>query len=163
MVCATWELASKIEGVARGDPARRETWSLVLDLVLGHKGPYMAGLAKLGLTPPQATALRVLDPERSVPMKDLAERLACDASTLTGIVDRLESRGLVERRGGGRDRRVKVLALTPKGKGVRERALERMTDPPAALATLSPTDQRALRDILRRLNLGGGHPESSER
>jgi hypothetical protein len=56
-----------------------------------------------------------------------------------------------------------AVALTPKGKSVRERALERMTDPPAALATLSPTDQRALRDILRRLNLGERHPESSER
>ncbi len=139
--------------MARQGSARRETWSLVLDLVLAHKGPYMAGLAKLGLTPPQATALRLLDPERSVPMKDLAERLACDASTLTGIVDRLESRGLVERRSDSRDRRVKVLGLTPKGKRVREGALERMTDPPAALASLSSADQRALRDILRRINL----------
>lgn len=149
--------------MARAESARRETWSLVLDLVLAHKGPYMAGLAKLGLTPPQATALRLLDPERSVLMKDLAERLACDASTLTGIVDRLESRGLVERRSDGRDRRVKVLALTAKGKSVREQALERMTDPPAALATLSLTDQRALRNILRRINLEEQYREANER
>jgi hypothetical protein len=58
---------------------------------------------------------------------------------------------------------VNVLALTPKGKSVRERAPERITDPPAELATLSPADQRALRDILRRLNLGERHPESSQR
>ncbi len=149
--------------MAGRDSAPRETWRLVLDLVLAHRGRYMAGLAKLGLTPPQATALRLLAPDRSVPMKALAERLACDASTLTGIVDRLESRGLVERRSDSRDRRVKVLVLTPKGKSVRERALERMTDPPRALATLTPTNQRALRDLLRRINFDEPRLEASER
>jgi hypothetical protein len=68
------------------DPADDRTlhgiWSLIFDLVLAHRGPYMAMLAELGLTPPQATALRALDPERGLPMKELGERLACDASTL---------------------------------------------------------------------------------
>ena len=53
--------------------------------------------AELGLGFAQAHALRMLDPEEPLPMSALAERLFCDASNVTGIVDRLESRGLVER------------------------------------------------------------------
>ena len=54
-------------------------------------------LAELGLTLRQAHALRLLDPEEPMPMSALAERLFCDASNVTGIADRLEARGLVER------------------------------------------------------------------
>lgn len=114
----------------------------------------MAQFAELGLTPPQATALRTLDPESGVPMKELGYRLACDASTLTGIVDRLEARGLVERQSQRGDRRAKMLVLTPEGRAIRAEALNRMAEPPASLATLSTADRRALRDILSRIEPG---------
>ncbi len=83
-------------------------------------------------------------------MNVLAERLFCDASNVTGIADRLESRGVIERRSANDDRRVKVLALTPDGVKLRERVVEIMSEPPPAIAALSERDQRALRDILRR-------------
>jgi MarR family transcriptional regulator, organic hydroperoxide resistance regulator len=141
-----------IEKLARADDRTlREIWSAIFDLVLAHRGPYMATLAELGLTPPQATALRALDPERDVPMKELGERLACDTSTLTGIVDRLEARGLVERQSRRGDRRAKVLALTEAGRAIRAQAVERMAAPPTALSTLSTDDRRVLRDILSRI------------
>ena len=107
-------------------------------------------LNKLGLTFVQAHALRTLDPERPLPMNTLAELLLCDASNVTGIADRLETRGLIERRSADGDRRVKALALTPKGVALRRRALEVMNEPPHPIAALSVADQRALRDILRR-------------
>jgi DNA-binding MarR family transcriptional regulator len=107
-------------------------------------------LNRLGLTFAQAHALRLLDPERPLPMSSLAERLFCDASNVTGIADRLESRGLVERRSAEGDRRVKALTLTAAGVELREQVLEIMSEPPAAIASLSAADQRALRDILRR-------------
>jgi MarR family transcriptional regulator, organic hydroperoxide resistance regulator len=109
-----------------------------------------ASLVELGLTFSQAHALRLLDPERPLPMSSLAERLFCDASNVTGIADRLEARGLVERRSAEGDRRVKALTLTPDGVELRDRVLEIMSEPPAAIAALSVGDQRALRDILRR-------------
>jgi DNA-binding MarR family transcriptional regulator len=138
------------------DRALREIWSLIFDLVLGHRGRYMASLAELGLTPPQATALRALDPERAVPMKALAERLSCDTSTLTGIVDRLEARCLVARQSQQGDRRAKALVLTATGRTTRAEALSRMAEPPAALATLSAADRRALREILSRVETREG-------
>jgi DNA-binding MarR family transcriptional regulator len=83
-------------------------------------------------------------------MGQLAETLACDASNVTGLVDRLESRGLVRRRPSAGDRRVKVLVLTPTGSRLRALLLDRMTAPPA-LERLSLREQRALVRILRRL------------
>lgn len=107
-------------------------------------------LAELGLTFAQAHALRLLDPNRPLPMSALASLLVCDASNVTGIADRLEARGLVERQTAGRDRRVKALALTATGVELRERVSELMSEPPAAITALSDEDQRALRDILHR-------------
>jgi DNA-binding MarR family transcriptional regulator len=109
-----------------------------------------AKLAELGLTFPLAHALRVLDPERPRPMRELADVLFCDASNVTSLADRLELKGLVERQPDPGDRRVKALTLTAEGKSLRERVFEVMSEPPPPIAALPAADQRALRDILRR-------------
>src|SRR5436305_149865 len=133
----------------RVSPAH-EAQKLFFEIGMDHRGRVGASLAELGLTFSQAHALRLLDPERPLPMSSLAERLFCDASNVTGIADRLEARGLVERRSAEGDRRVKALMLTPAGAELRDRVLELMSEPPAAIAALPVSDQRALRDILRR-------------
>jgi MarR family transcriptional regulator, organic hydroperoxide resistance regulator len=135
--------------IRRASPAA-EAWGLLHELFMSQKGRFIAIAQEFDLTPIQMGAVRNLDPERPVPMSQLAGTLHCDASNVTGIVDRLESRGLVERRSAHRDRRVKMLALTDEGARVREALVERMSKPPEALAALSTADQRALRDILRR-------------
>jgi DNA-binding MarR family transcriptional regulator len=56
----------------------------------------------------------------------------------------------VERRADERDRRVKLLALTEEGRRVREELQARLSVPPEALARLSRSEQRALRDLLRK-------------
>ena len=68
---------------------------------------FLAIASEFELSPPQVRALGVLDPDRPVPMSDLAEALHCDNSNVTGIVDRLEKRGLIERRASEHDRRVR--------------------------------------------------------
>lgn len=128
----------------------REAQKLFFEIDMEHRARVGAALSELGLTFSQAHALRLLDPDRPQPMSMLADRLLCDASNVTGIADRLETRGLLERRAGEGDRRVKTLALTAPGVTLRERVLEIMAEPPAAIAALTPPDQRALRDILRR-------------
>jgi DNA-binding MarR family transcriptional regulator len=135
--------------VQRPTPAH-EAQKLFFEIGMDHRGRVGASLAELGLTFSQAHALRLLDPERPLPMSSLAERLFCDASNVTGIADRLEARGLVERRAAEGDRRVKALTLTSDGVEVRNRVLELMNEPPAAIAALSVADQRTLRDVLRR-------------
>jgi MarR family transcriptional regulator, organic hydroperoxide resistance regulator len=130
--------------------AAREAQRLFFEIGMVQRGRVGARLGELGLTFAQAHALRLLDPERPLPMSALAERLFCDASNVTGIADRLEARGLIERRASEGDRRVKALALTAAGVELRERVHELMAEPPEAFAALPPEDQRALRDILRR-------------
>jgi len=128
----------------------REAQQLFFEIGMVQRTRVATALADLGLTFVQAHVLRLLDPERPSPMSALAGLLVCDASNVTGIADRLEARGLVERRSAGGDRRVKMLALTPAGKELRARVYELMSEPPSAITALSEDDQRALRDILRR-------------
>ena len=130
--------------------AAREAQRLFFQIGMVQRTRIGGAFTELGLTFAQAHALRLLDPERPSPMSSLAELLVCDASNVTGIADRLEARGLIERRSSGADRRVKTLALTPAGVELRARVADLMSEPPAAIAALSGEDQRTLRDILRR-------------
>lgn len=130
--------------------AVQEAWSLVGRLFWQMRPRMLSVAGELGLTPPQMFALRALDPERPVPMRELAVELHCDSSNVTGLVDGLEAQGLVERRPAEHDRRVRMLVVTERGAQVRRRINEVVEEVPPALESLSAEDQRALRDILRR-------------
>jgi len=134
---------------SRTTPAH-EAQKFFFEIGMEQRTKVGGALSRLGLSFPQAHALRLLDPEEPLPMSALAERLLCDASNVTGIVDRLEARGLVERRSAEGDRRVKALTITPAGVELRGVVMEIMSEPPAAIAALPTADQRALRDILAR-------------
>ena len=104
----------------------------------------------IDLTPPQSIALRKLL-DGPLPMGSVAEVLSCDASTLTGLADSLEERGLIERRVDPADRRVKLLALTDIG-----RALVTSIDGPftaeiPGFSTLSAAERADLTRLLFRL------------
>jgi MarR family transcriptional regulator, organic hydroperoxide resistance regulator len=126
------------------------TWELMFELLMASRPHLPSVAAACGLTPAQCHVLRVLEPGTSLPMCRLAASLACDASNVTGIVDRLEARGLVARRPAGHDRRVKELVLTRAGAAVRARMLARLATPPAPITRLSAQDQQALCAILRK-------------
>jgi len=104
-------------------------------------------VAQLGFTLPQAFLLRQLNAGRS--MTEIAERLRCDCSNVTGIVDRLEARGLVERRAVPTDRRVKQISVTQAGGRARER-LEALISNVPGVSDLSQGEQATLRDLLWR-------------
>lgn len=127
-----------------------EAQKLFFELGMTQRTKIGGELGRLGLSFAQAHALRLLDPDQPMPMNALAERLFCDASNVTGIVDRLEARGLVRRQSAEGDRRVKALTITPAGMELREQVMELMSQPADAIAALSEADQRALRDILAR-------------
>ena len=120
------------------------------DLWLAERPRINAELSELGLHPGLALALRFLEPGEARPMSALAGQLQCDASTVTGIADRLEAAGIVERRPAEHDRRVKTLVVTPKGIELRGEVERRMSVPPPPLAGLSEEDAATMRDILER-------------
>jgi len=130
--------------------AVQEAWSLLGKLFWQMRPRMLAVAGELGLTPPQMFALRALDPEAPVPMRELAAQLHCDSSNVTGLVDGLEAHGLVERRSAEHDRRVRMLVVTERGAEVRRRIDAVVEEVPPALASLSAEDQLVLRDILRR-------------
>jgi DNA-binding MarR family transcriptional regulator len=127
-----------------------EAWTILGQLLSAGRRRFLAAATEFDLHPAQAGALLQMEPGRAMPMHELATMLACDNSNVTGIVDRLEARGLVARRPYAQDRRVKHIVLTTEGGEVRDRVRTRMAKPPEELTRLSLEDQCLLRDVLQR-------------
>ena len=107
-------------------------------------------LTQLDLTAPLANALWHLDPSApALPMRELASRLNCDPSTVTFLADRLEERGLLQRRVDPKNRRVKLLRLTTKGQRARSALVERMATG-SPIARLPVRDQQQLHRLLAK-------------
>ena len=105
----------------RSTDLARDAWIAMLEFFFAKARPRMLELwREFDLMPPQQMVLGLLDEPR--PMGELAQQMHCDNSNITGIVDRLTERGLVERRAAEGDRRVKLVALTDAGRAIRERA-----------------------------------------
>jgi DNA-binding MarR family transcriptional regulator len=119
-------------------------------LFQANRGHFVAACSAVGLSPPQVMALRSLRPGDPMPMSALAGLMHCDNSNVTGIVDRLEDRGLVAREPGTQDRRVKYLRVTEQGEAVRGQLDALLGDPPEPLLTLSAAEQRQLTALLRK-------------
>jgi DNA-binding MarR family transcriptional regulator len=128
-----------------------EAWELLLRFFFSQRAGLPGMAAEFELSPAQCHVLHLIEPGRPIAMGELADTLACDKSNVTGLVDRLESRGLIRRKPSNEDRRLKVLDLTPAGARLRAVVLERMGKPPDSLARLSAEEQRALVKILKHL------------
>ena len=135
------------------------TWEGLAELFMLQRPRMMALCREFDLFPPQLMVLKILDEPR--PMRDVAAAMACDSSNLTGITDRLEERGLVNRTADPADRRVKLLVLTEDGKRLRHEVVDRLRQPPpGAVDALSEVDLRQL-DALLGKALGSQAPLGS--
>ena len=126
-------------------------WQLLMKFFFAQRAHLPCSGAEFDLSPIQCHVLHLLEPGRPLPMSRLADTLSCDASNVTGLVDRLESRGLVRRQPSSHDRRVKVLQLTPTGARLRAQLLRRMTGGSLPLSRLSLDQNRTLVKILEVL------------
>ena len=135
----------------RADQDACRAWQLLMKFFFAQRGQLPASGAEFDLSPIQCHVLHLIEPGRPLPMSRLADTLSCDASNVTGLVDRLESRGLVRRRPSPDDRRVKVLHLTPTGTRLRAELLRQMTGRSLPLSRLSLDQQRRLVKILEAL------------
>jgi DNA-binding MarR family transcriptional regulator len=125
-----------------------EIWSLLRMFFGHHKRRFLIAASALDLHPAQAGALLHL--HTPLPMNELANLLGCDSSNVTGIVDRLETRGLVVRQPSPSDRRVRNIVLTADGQLQRDQLLAQLGGPPPGLERLSRAEQYQLRDLLAR-------------
>jgi DNA-binding MarR family transcriptional regulator len=136
--------------MAKGQKSRlaAEAWKRLFTFFMQTRSQRDRVLARLGLTPNDVRALTELDVSIGRTMRSLAEEWGCDASNATWIVDRLEKRGLVERRPQPGDRRVKLVVLTSTGARTRKQLLDGMFEPPPELIALPQKTLELLRDSL---------------
>ncbi|MFI7102372.1 MarR family winged helix-turn-helix transcriptional regulator [Streptomyces sp. NPDC050161] len=113
-------------------------------------GVYRDALKDLGLTYPQYLVMLVLWEDGPRPVKAIGERLRLDSGTLSPLLKRLETAGLVRRERSADDERSVTVRLTPDGEELRERALpvpRRML----AATGLTVEELRTLRGLLGRV------------
>src|SRR4051812_31978342 len=85
---------------------------------------HIHGIAeRYGLTMMQSNTLTMLKEDEPLAMNMLSQVFMCDASNVTGIADRLETQGLIKRQDHPNDRRIKMIALTPKGIELKQKTM----------------------------------------
>ncbi len=128
-----------------------EVWRRLFGFFISTRGQRDLVLERLGLTPNDAKALTSVDDRNGRSMRSLADEWLCDASNATWMVDRLECRGLAERRTVPSDRRVKMVQLTAEGARVKQEMIQGMSEPPPELLELDVRDLEALLALLAKL------------
>ncbi|GAA2951987.1 MULTISPECIES: MarR family transcriptional regulator [Streptomycetaceae] len=137
------------EPAPRAVPTPDELLEPLAVVVRGHHDDLTAVAARHGLSTSQARALIALN--EPMPMSALAHHLVCDASNATGLIGRMEARGLVTRTPSPEDRRSKVAARTADGTGLAHRIRAEMRVVHGALEALTPQERTALLPLLNRL------------
>lgn len=142
----------------RVDPRHARVLKLFTVLSRAHAALHdhaRADVARHGLTATEFAVLEVLYHRGPLLHGKIRDRILVSSGGITYLVDRLEERGLLQRRACPEDRRARFVALTPEGVRFMDRifpeharALER------AASALDPDEQEALTDLLRRLGLG---------
>ena len=109
---------------------------------------------ELGLTPPQFDVIATLGNTEGMSMKDLAEATLVTKGTLTGIVDRLEKKGLVRREVPPENRRSFTIVLTEEGETLFEDTFStHIAHLRPRFEQLTPTELEQLQQLLKKLRL----------
>lgn len=116
------------------------------------RDPVSLAAEAIDLSPPQIHALMWLHSDGALPMSVLAQRVSVTEKTVTGLIDRLERKGLVKRQHSTDDRRVVLVALTAAGRASARRLDEAMRKNVRDMLSLLPAaDRRALLRIFANL------------
>lgn len=106
----------------------------------------------LGLTATQAMVMRFLLDRDELTSSDLGSRTELDSATMTGILDRLEAAGLIERRPNPSDRRAILVHLTPKGRKTGEELAILMKESNREfMQSFGAEDENSLRTLLGKI------------
>ncbi len=111
-------------------------------------------IRRIGLTPAQFDIVATLGDTAGMSFKELGEKTLITKGTLTGVVDRLESRGLVRRVASPTDRRSHTVQLTDQGQAMFEQVFpQHMDHLRRAFEQLGPAELQSMEDALHRLRL----------
>jgi MarR family transcriptional regulator, lower aerobic nicotinate degradation pathway regulator len=104
-----------------------------------------------GITPVQFAALQAAANEPGLDQRTLAARIGLDTSTVAGVVDRLQSRGLLQRSQSPRDKRVRLLTISSDGAAVLRQVVPAMRAAQARILAPLPRAERA--EFMRMLRV----------
>lgn len=106
----------------------------------------------LGVTPVQYGALQAVANGPGIDQRTLARTIGLDTSTIAGVIDRLQARGLMQRGASPEDRRVRLLSLTPEGHALLQASQPSvLSAQQRLLAPLSPAERSEFMRMLRVL------------
>ena len=127
-------------------------WEL-LQLVYQGKHRIYEIAEEYKLTVMQASALMMLSEDNPKPMRMLSDYFMCDASAVTGLVDRLEKNELISRQNHPSDRRITLVALTPEGAKLRKELSDRTekAESERLNKVLNETERKTLHELVRRV------------
>lgn len=128
-------------------------WQL-LKVAINAKHGLMHIAEKHNLTVMQMYTLCLLESDKSIPMNSLSWMINCDASNVTGIVDKLFQNKFIKREENPDDRRAKMITLTPKGVKLCEKiAIALASYQPETLNNLSVQEKQQLLFLLNKTGL----------
>ncbi len=109
-------------------------------------------VASYGLTTTQFFLLTALYEEDGIPITALAQKVALDKATLTGLLDRLERDGLIRRESNPEDRRTIKIHLTAKAEGLRDELTDLYhQNNEIFLSQLSGEERRVFEQVVEKL------------
>ncbi|NLB53947.1 MAG: MarR family transcriptional regulator [Syntrophomonadaceae bacterium] len=115
---------------------------------------FKARLAPFGVTPGQYGILKCLWDENGLTVKQIAERMYLDSSTVTGLLDRMEHKGLIKRQPDPTDRRALSVILTPAGEELKAPVSQAIIDAnQAVLQNVNDEEAQNLINFLLGLNM----------
>jgi len=145
----------------RRDPLDLEVVTALGELSARFFADYDAAAGAHELSGAQARLLALVVAEPR-PMSKLAEVLRCEPSNITGLADRLEKHGLVERRTDPQDRRVKLIAPTEAGRELYAKVWADLNFAADPLRGLERAERVVLRDLLRKMAPDQPRPARTE-
>ncbi len=138
--------------LALAEEQQNETYNAVIATYKAMHRSIAELLAKEDLTQPQFIALRVLSRKGAMLMCKISEEMLVTPANVTGIIDRLEHKGLVKRVARQGDRRATIIELTTEGRAVQERVAVRYSEMMRrALQGFTTEEQETLRGLLAKL------------
>lgn len=131
-----------------------EIYRKLILLMVHSKRHMFEAIDAYNLTPVQGTMLMLFEPDEGKSMQQLSALMGCDASNTTGLVDRLDSQGLIKRTADPADRRVKLITLSEKGRTCRDAVLKGLQEAEATdLKRLTADEQEMLVRVIDKLTL----------
>jgi DNA-binding MarR family transcriptional regulator len=135
-----------------GDRAHQTLAFLLSQVGIHASRRFTERIAAAGINPPLFRILNLVDAAEGQSQQTIGAAIEVPPSRMVALVDELEERGLIERRPDPKDRRVRALFLTAKGRGTLTRGREIAAEHEEELTRgMAPADRKRLVELLQKI------------